>query len=766
MAGNTIPVLAADTPKKDENIYVNLNQDGSVSQIHVVNEFDLDSDTHIRDHGLYSSVKNLTSDEAIQINNDTITVNGSKGKFLYQGEMENAELPWKIDIAYTLDGNTIRAEDLGGKSGKLEIKCSVKDNRNSDDTFFDNYLMQATVTLDTEKCSNIQAEGATQANVGKQRQLLYNTMAGQEKTFIISADVTDFEMSAISFQAVPMSFDINRDSLDFDSLTEKTDQVKDAAKELDDGAAELLDGVKDLKKGAKDLDSGAGTLKTGTSSLLSGSSQLSSGASSLSTGLGTLSQGADSLNRGISQVDSGVDTVKNGAKDLNSGAKEAAEGSKTLKKGTQTLSSSLSELMEGAGQLQTGLDALTQKSPQLTNGSAQILDALKQIQASLTSINVGSEQMQTLLTSSSQILTSIQALESGAGQVSGGLVSIQESYGNIDYLEQQNLQAAAEMEYLRDNTENAEVAMVAGTVAELLKQNNAAFDSLTNGIDQAAAGANEVYSGLGTLEQNYQQFDQQIQNLPVILQNMISDQMETLKQAIDQLVESYAVLDQGINEYTGATAEIQAGYDTLYDALIQVENGVDSLVEGADALVKGNASLFAGSSDLYEGTVSLKSGTSQLVSGGRSVSSGAGSAASGANQLVSGASSLVSGASQVNSGAADLKSGTSDLYDGAGKLYDGTSDLKDGTKELLDGTGEFVDETKNINGEIDDEIDKAIDEMAGGDYEPVSFVSDKNTNIGLVQFVMQTPEISKPEEEVLQVQEKQKTFLDKLKDLF
>ena len=63
VAGNTIPVLASDTPKKDENIYVNLNQDGSVSQIHVVNEFDLDSDASIRDYGVYSSVKNLTSNE-------------------------------------------------------------------------------------------------------------------------------------------------------------------------------------------------------------------------------------------------------------------------------------------------------------------------------------------------------------------------------------------------------------------------------------------------------------------------------------------------------------------------------------------------------------------------------------------------------------------------------------------------------------------------------------------------------------------------------
>ena len=47
-------------------------------------------------------------------------------------------------------------------------------NLDDNDEFFDNYLIQGTVTLDTKKCSNIQADGATQANVGSDRQLLYS----------------------------------------------------------------------------------------------------------------------------------------------------------------------------------------------------------------------------------------------------------------------------------------------------------------------------------------------------------------------------------------------------------------------------------------------------------------------------------------------------------------------------------------------------------------------------------------------------------------
>lgn len=45
----------------------------------------------------------------------------------------------------------------------------------------------------------------------------------------------------------------------------------------------------------------------------------------------------------------------------------------------------------------------------------------------------------------------------------------------------------------------------------------------------------------------------------------------------------------------------------------------------------------------------------------------------------------------------------------------------------------------------------------------VSFVSEKNSNVGLVQFVMQTGTISM-EEEV--IEEESESMMDKLKDLF
>ena len=149
-AGMVLSVYADEAAVKDENVYVNLNGDGSVADVYVVNEYMLDADTDIVDYGEYSSVENLSSEEEIIKKGDKVTVEADQGKFIYQGSLENAVLPWIISISYTLDGKKVTAEELAGADGKLEIHVDIKENPDSDDTFFDNYLMQATVTLNTD----------------------------------------------------------------------------------------------------------------------------------------------------------------------------------------------------------------------------------------------------------------------------------------------------------------------------------------------------------------------------------------------------------------------------------------------------------------------------------------------------------------------------------------------------------------------------------------------------------------------------------------
>lgn len=165
---------------KEENVYINLKDDGSVEGIYVVNEFDAGSQTTITDYGKYSSVLNLTTEDEIKMDGNKITFKtDSNGMFYYQGNIESTKIPWNIDISYYLDDKEVQGSSLAGKSGKLKMVISIKDNEDMEDTFFDNYLLQMTATFNSEKCKDIVSEEATVANVGNKKQLTYTILAGK-----------------------------------------------------------------------------------------------------------------------------------------------------------------------------------------------------------------------------------------------------------------------------------------------------------------------------------------------------------------------------------------------------------------------------------------------------------------------------------------------------------------------------------------------------------------------------------------------------------
>lgn len=135
-------------------------------------------------------------------------------------------------------------------------------------------------------------------------------------------------------------------------------------------------------------------------------------------------------------------------------------------------------------------------------------------------------------------------------------------------------------------------------------------------------------------------------------------------------------------------------------------------------------------------------------------------------KLYSGVETLESGLGDLSDGMDTLYDGLGDLYDGAAELVSGLGELKDGSKEMKDGTTEFQDKTSDI----DDQIEDKIDGLSGKDYEPVSFTSSKNTDIGLVQFAIHTEAIKKAdtteEETEAETETESETLLSRVKSLF
>lgn len=132
-----------------------------------------------------------------------------------------------------------------------------------------------------------------------------------------------------------------------------------------------------------------------------------------------------------------------------------------------------------------------------------------------------------------------------------------------------------------------------------------------------------------------------------------------------------------------------------------------------------------------------------------------------------GADSLLSGAEQLYSGFDEFQDGVKELFNGTKDLKDGTQELLDGVVDLSDGTGELRDKTSDMDSQIDEEIQKMLDEYTGEDFTMVSFTDARNTNINAVQFAMKTPAIQKEEVEQTQAEETpEPSFWDRLLGLF
>ena len=266
------------------------------------------------------------------------------------------------------------------------------------------------------------------------------------------------------------------------------------------------------------------------------------------------------------------------------------------------------------------------------------------------------------------------------------------------------------------------------------------------------------------------EFDGGIPNARVLIYNVTVPEALSYKEKLGEIdgVTDVTWLDDAV---TAKIGELAANGDqeatALYQCAATGNTGINDYTSAVNKITTGYASITGGAKDLADGTATLYQGTQELVKGTQSLKDGAGTLSAGTESLLNGALSLQSGAGQLADNTLTLQNGSKSLAEGAAALKDGTKEMKEGTKELSDGTDEFQSETADLDTKISDKISDTIDDMIGKDVETVSFVSEKNTNIESVLFVIKTPVIQKEEvKEETVTEEKKETFWEKLVGLF
>lgn len=375
---------------KEEVIYSTLTASGIVDQIYAVNILNVSSAGDVTDYGSYSSVKNLTSVEELKQKEASITVNAPTGRFYYQGNTTDKILPWDIKITYLLNDSPIDADSLAGKSGHLKIKLTTGQNNAVNPVFFNNYLLQITFTLDTGKCTNITADGATLANAGTDKLITFTVMPSKEGDISLSTDVSDFSMKGIELSAIP--FSMNIELPDTTEITGNLLLLSTAINQLSDGISSLTEGVSHLNEGMDDLGDGSSDFQTGLNNVNSNSEELSTASEEIYGALESLNQIAGQLSdaskgsdyaAAISQLSAGITALAGNYQQFNIGLAAYTDGVSKLASSYSMLDSGITDISSGIGDLTIGMDDLEKGATEL---DSQTEDLPAQLQASVDDI--------------------------------------------------------------------------------------------------------------------------------------------------------------------------------------------------------------------------------------------------------------------------------------------------------------------------------------------------------------------------------------------
>lgn len=753
--GNTVEAVKKASTKKDalkklsknETVYVIADASGAAKKI-IVSDWikGINKNGKVKDVSNLKDVKNVKGNETYTVNENNAYEWAAKGDDIYYQGTGTSELPVKLKLSYKLNGKTVSADEIAGKSGKVTIRIDyentqkekVKINGKTEEVNVP-FLMLSGMILDDDNFKNVEVSNGKAINDGTRTIVAGFSLPGMQDSLDIdkdkleipdyveiTADATNFELSTTMTVAINDIFN----NVDFSKVDDKVDELKDSLNDLQDAAKQLVDGSSQLYDGVGTLLDKSGTLIDGVNQLYDGAEQVSTGAKKLDSGASDLSNGAKTLDDGASKLKSGASQLDSGASQLDSGLASLAGGASQVDNGAASLSSYVATLAGGLGELSSNSSTLNSGAEKVFNTLLSTADtqiAAAGLTADKLTIKNYDSVLENLIASLSdenaQKLAYNTALETVTATVNSQKDVIRTAVeATVRKTVTEQVLAAAGLGMTADQYD---AAVAAGQISEEVQAQ--VSTAVSTQMSSSAVQA--------TIESNT---EAQIQSL--IETNMNSEEVQS------QIKAGVAKAQAGRKSLEALKTQLDS-YNTFYNGVLSYTAGVDKATDGAQQILSG--------------TYTLKSGTGSLVSGAGQLKSGSSSLKSGTSELKSGTSTLKDGTSSLKSGAKTLKNGTSSLSTGAKSLFEGVGTLKDGSAALVDGVKKLNDGAMTLSKGMKkfkkEGIDSIVD-AANGDvkdiidrFKAVQKASKKYTNYsgissdmdGKVDFIYKTDSIEK-----------------------
>jgi putative membrane protein len=600
----------------------------------------------------------------------------------------DGKLPLDIDIAYKLDGKSVKPGDIVGEDGELEVEFTVTNVTGEEqeitipDGKSGSLTRTATVplpivgsltTFAPAHFTDVQSGQANMAGDGKGGTKLSFTMTlfppigSESATFGYTADIEDGVVPRVEVSALPVnplqSPSFATAATSYQGGADTGTELAAGATEIDTNLLKLRDGAGDLLAGLLKLHAGSEELQAGLSGKAApGAEKLADGAGDLNDGLGQIDDGAGQLSAGLLEVDTKAPRLITGLGDLREGLVLVDGGLAKLYNGVasvrdnpdyKALLAGLDKMLAGVGS-KAQAESLTWAVDQVRSG---LQAGLPKIQQMADGVYLNSATAPGAYQRLGCAVKVINLLNNGTGSADDPCVA--------DF--------APYLPVLGTESNPARKAVLGALATQL--------DAGRNALATPDGATNEttLYGGLKTL---LAQLSSQDPNSPGAILAL-----STVECALDN------------TSLGGLCAAIRPGEAGLRQGLGQVVAGVPLLVNTIIATVQGGVGLASdtsadetlrgGMSDLIAGTDLIRSKGGDLIDGLSQLSDGAG-------RLADGTSEAAAGSGLLADGAGDLFDGISDAADGSGLLTDGLAKAADGAPKLVDGAGRLSKEGTQV----------------------------------------------------------------------
>ena len=225
----------AGAVEKRENVYVNLNPDGSVSELTVSDWLHADrSEVSVNDITALKNLKIVKGAASYQdMGSGAVTWELAGSDVYYQGTTDK-ELPVSLNITYKLDGEEISAEELSGKSGSVDIEIRPVNNVSKtveidgkQTTIYSPIVVLGGLIMPYETFSEISVTNGMSVGAGSNEIIVFTGAPGLagsldlegsglldlqdygnfsfDDTFTVSARAENFALGDMYFIALPLS---------------------------------------------------------------------------------------------------------------------------------------------------------------------------------------------------------------------------------------------------------------------------------------------------------------------------------------------------------------------------------------------------------------------------------------------------------------------------------------------------------------------------------------------------------------------------------